>query len=86
MIRSKEKGPTDNACEPLSSSGAGQPDSNWRPQPWQGCALPTELCPQRALYGKAGYRSVKVSSVRQLVVAMQISDNQTLTRRLDQPK
>src|SRR5690606_19160702 len=25
---------------------SGQPGSNRRPQPWQGCALPTELCPQ----------------------------------------
>ena len=24
---------------------SGQPGSNWRPQPWQGCALPTELYP-----------------------------------------
>ena len=24
---------------------SGKPDSNWRPQPWQGCALPTELFP-----------------------------------------
>jgi hypothetical protein len=26
---------------------SGKPDSNRRPQPWQGCALPTELFPQR---------------------------------------
>src|SRR3954447_10954299 len=25
---------------------SGQPDSNRRHQPWQGCTLPTELCPQ----------------------------------------
>src|SRR5450759_3803184 len=25
---------------------SGQPGSNRRPQPWQGCALPTELCPR----------------------------------------
>ena len=25
---------------------SGKPDSNRRPQPWQGCALPTELFPQ----------------------------------------
>ena len=25
---------------------SGQPGSNRRPQPWQGCALPTELLPQ----------------------------------------
>ncbi len=23
-----------------------RPGSNWRPQPWQGCALPTELLSQ----------------------------------------
>ncbi len=35
--------PPQEACglEPQS----GQPGSNRRPQPWQGCALPTELCP-----------------------------------------
>ncbi len=25
---------------------SGKPGSNWRPQPWQGCALPTELFPR----------------------------------------
>jgi hypothetical protein len=25
---------------------SGKPGSNRRPQPWQGCALPTELFPQ----------------------------------------
>ena len=25
---------------------SGKPDSNRRPQPWQGCALPTELFPR----------------------------------------
>ena len=28
---------------------SGKRDSNSRPQPWQGCALPTELFPQREL-------------------------------------
>ena len=27
-------------------SWSGKRDSNPRPQPWQGCALPTELFPQ----------------------------------------
>src|SRR5690242_17767560 len=27
---------------------SGKRDSNPRPQPWQGCALPTELFPRRA--------------------------------------
>ncbi|CCW29584.1 hypothetical protein XNC3_150005 [Xenorhabdus nematophila F1] len=26
---------------------SGKRDSNSRPQPWQGCALPTELFPRR---------------------------------------
>src|SRR5690606_16499779 len=30
----------------LSSIWSGKRDSNSRPQPWQGCALPTELFPQ----------------------------------------
>ena len=38
--RHNEKGPGG----PLSWSG--KPGSNRRPQPWQGCALPTELFPQ----------------------------------------
>ena len=29
---------------------SGKPGSNWRPQPWQGCALPTELFPHRSVY------------------------------------
>ena len=28
---------------------SGKRDSNSRPQPWQGCALPTELFPQNTL-------------------------------------
>ena len=36
---------------------SGKRDSNSRPQPWQGCALPTELFPHRA----ANYKSVKIS-------------------------
>ncbi len=32
------------------SLGSGKRDSNPRPQPWQGCALPTELFPRRALH------------------------------------
>ena len=31
----------------LSGVWSGKPGSNWRPQPWQGCALPTELFPRR---------------------------------------
>ena len=29
---------------PISGGPSRQPDSNRRPQPWQGCALPAELC------------------------------------------
>ncbi len=29
----------------MNESWSGKPGSNWRPQPWQGCALPTELFP-----------------------------------------
>ena len=29
----------------LKKGWSGQPDSNRRHQPWQGCTLPTELCP-----------------------------------------
>ncbi len=45
----------DNRCEKqknlrteiLRFYWSGQRDSNPRSQPWQGCALPTKLCPQR---------------------------------------
>ena len=30
---------------------SGRPGSNRRPQPWQGCALPTELLPQMGRIG-----------------------------------
>ena len=35
---------------------SGKRDSNSRPQPWQGCALPTELFPR--LYGMQFYRFI----------------------------
>ncbi len=44
------------ACIPISPPAqglfeklSGKRDSNPRPQPWQGCALPTELFPQNSL-------------------------------------
>ena len=44
------------ACIPISPPAqgllnllSGKRDSNPRPQPWQGCALPTELFPQISL-------------------------------------
>ena len=41
-LRKQKRGPI--KIRPLSMSG--KRDSNSRPQPWQGCALPTELFPQ----------------------------------------
>ena len=34
---------------PIPPPGHGKRDSDPRPQPWQGCALPTELFPQKIL-------------------------------------
>src|SRR6185437_4184786 len=47
-----------SVCSPLGQCRArrrtparsGKRDSNPRPQPWQGCALPTELFPRAAKY------------------------------------
>ena len=36
-------------CGVLFSTLSGKRDSNSRPQPWQGCALPTELFPHYLL-------------------------------------
>ena len=42
----------------MLASWSGRRVSNSRPQPWQGCALPTELLPQGpASYRKADYRA-----------------------------
>ena len=52
---------------------SGRPDSNWRPSPWQGDALPTELRPRTAanrtsascqspLVGRRSIRSVRTPS------------------------
>jgi len=45
-------------CRP-SSEKSGKRDSNPRPQPWQGCALPTELFPRLPLtvFGVGGIRA-----------------------------
>jgi hypothetical protein len=37
---------------------SGKRDSNSRPQPWQGCALPTELFPHSSKYCKQGLGTV----------------------------
>ena len=39
---------------------SGKRDSNSRPQPWQGCALPTELFPQYATNYKQEKSVVKL--------------------------
>ena len=38
---------------PIVATQSGKRDSNPRPQPWQGCALPTELFPRRLLPGRS---------------------------------
>ena len=38
---------------------SGKRDSNSRPQPWQGCALPTELFPQNVL-NSATYVTIRL--------------------------
>ena len=38
---------------PVSLNWSGKRDLNPRPQPWQGCALPTELLPHEALFASA---------------------------------
>ena len=54
--------PPYEACG-LKKPQSGQPDSNRRPQPWQGCALPTELCPHLPQQRSCGVR--KISPVQQ---------------------
>src|SRR5688500_18960871 len=41
-----QQSPTSHIPRPTSGFQSGKRDSNPRPQPWQGCALPTELFPQ----------------------------------------
>src|SRR4051812_17005445 len=45
--RKRKKGTGINSRSPLPLSQSGKRDSNPRPQPWQGCALPTELFPRQ---------------------------------------
>ena len=46
----------------LRLAWSGKRDSNSRPQPWQGCALPTELFPQNVLhYPFGGFASAKIN-------------------------
>ena len=59
VVVGKEKRGTD-VPSPLSKSlQSGKRDSNPRPQPWQGCALPTELFPRSAKYTEADCRDAK---------------------------
>ena len=47
-------------------SWSGKRDSNSRPQPWQGCALPTELFPlKRGIIGRVCF-SVKINRSEQV--------------------
>jgi hypothetical protein len=41
-----KKGKATSACFPFLYIWSGKRVSNSRPQPWQGCALPTELFPR----------------------------------------
>ena len=45
----KEKGPVTRAFDP-----SGRPDSNWRPSPWQGDALPLSHARKRSHYSGSG--------------------------------
>jgi hypothetical protein len=44
-LRRRHEGGRASGARRLPPSESGKPDSNRRPQPWQGCALPTELFP-----------------------------------------
>ena len=46
QARESDRGPP--RSDPRSAHWSGQRDSNSRPLPWQGSALPTELCPHQA--------------------------------------
>ena len=59
-LRPKTKG---RACRTLSPRiWSGKRVSNSRPQPWQGCALPTELFPRRVQIIASGYPGSSASS------------------------
>ena len=46
-------------CGVFFNTLSGKRDSNSRPQPWQGCALPTELFPQNVL-NSATYVTIRL--------------------------
>ena len=43
-----QRGELRNVVQTILTSWSGRRDSDSRPQPWQGCALPTELLPHTA--------------------------------------
>ncbi len=45
-----------------ATNWSGKRDSNSRPQPWQGCALPTELFPQILTFSSLLYFATFLSS------------------------
>src|SRR5438309_924805 len=47
---------------PRVAMESGKRDSNPRPQPWQGCALPTELFPQTLLNASRKERDLHLPS------------------------
>ncbi len=53
-IEQKENG---KHCFPFFEEWSGKRGSNSRPQPWQGCALPTELFPQKSSMTGGAIRS-----------------------------
>src|SRR2546427_5146849 len=54
------------SLHPASPLESGKRDSNPRPQPWQGCALPTELFP-RALLNRSEEHTSELQSQSNLV-------------------
>ncbi len=50
-VRRRGLPPATNEAQPIPT-WSGRRDSDSRPQPWQGCALPTELLPQNGALGR----------------------------------
>lgn len=61
-INQKEKAPIFRLR--LFKIWSGKRDSNSRPQPWQGCALPTELFPQCVMHYRHFALSVNIQLYR----------------------
>ena len=62
------RAPSEKKPPCLSTGGfswlSGKRDSNSRPQPWQGCALPTELLPHFFRLGSANIHTFLISQNR----------------------